>query len=89
MYRERRKAGFSNESVMESVYAESRDNACTPMQWDNSENTGFTDGIPWNKVNILIPVNGRTWSFCCPIIRTIKRNEARMYYVKKTSAQLP
>lgn len=29
----------------------SRDNARTPMQWDDSENAGFTTGTPWMKVN--------------------------------------
>lgn len=28
-----------------------RDNARTPMQWDESENAGFTKGTPWIKVN--------------------------------------
>lgn len=29
----------------------SRDNARTPMQWDSQKGTGFTDGIPWLKIN--------------------------------------
>lgn len=28
-----------------------RDNARTPMQWDDSENAGFTSGEPWIEVN--------------------------------------
>lgn len=51
LYRERLEAGYSLESVMESIYAKSRDNARTPMQWDDSENAGFTKGTPWIKVN--------------------------------------
>lgn len=51
LYRERREAGFSHESVMESIHAKSRDNARTPMQWDDSESAGFTVGTPWIKVN--------------------------------------
>ena len=29
----------------------SRDNARTPVQWDDSENAGFSTGIPWIQVN--------------------------------------
>lgn len=29
----------------------SRENARTPMQWNATENAGFTDGTPWKKVN--------------------------------------
>ena len=51
LYRERMEAGYEKEDVMASVYAKSRDNARTPMQWDNGIHAGFTDGIPWMKVN--------------------------------------
>jgi oligo-1,6-glucosidase len=37
--------------VMGMVYAKGRDNARTPVQWDASENAGFTTGTPWIKVN--------------------------------------
>ncbi|WP_324757851.1 glycoside hydrolase family 13 protein [Haloarcula sp. GH36] len=33
------------------VNARSRDNARTPVQWDDSDSAGFTDGKPWLKVN--------------------------------------
>ena len=36
---------------MESIYAKGRDNARTPMQWDSTENAGFTTGTPWIAVN--------------------------------------
>lgn len=39
------------EEFMKAVHYKGRDNARTPMQWDNSEQAGFTDGIPWLKVN--------------------------------------
>lgn len=29
----------------------SRDSARTPVQWDDSENAGFTSGTPWFYVN--------------------------------------
>jgi oligo-1,6-glucosidase len=41
----------SFEAVKEAVRANSRDNARTPMQWDSTENAGFTDGEPWIPVN--------------------------------------
>lgn len=51
LYRDRSAAGYSHEEIMESIHAKSRDNARTPMQWDDSENAGFTDGTPWIRVN--------------------------------------
>lgn len=36
---------------MESHKLCARDNARTPVQWDDSENAGFTTGTPWIKVN--------------------------------------
>ena len=51
MYRERIEKGYDPEDVMCSVHAKSRDNARTPMQWDDSENAGFTTGTPWIGVN--------------------------------------
>ncbi len=38
-------------SIMAAIHARSRDNARTPMQWDDSKNAGFTTGTPWIKVN--------------------------------------
>ena len=51
LYKERTGAGYSHESVMESIYARGRDNARTPMQWTGGENAGFTTGNPWLPVN--------------------------------------
>ncbi|WP_145325467.1 glycoside hydrolase family 13 protein [Paenibacillus xylanexedens] len=50
-YKERMGKGYPEQSVMESIYAKGRDNARTPMQWDASDNAGFTRGEPWIKVN--------------------------------------
>ena len=50
-YKERIEQGYPEEEVMRSVYARGRDNARTPMQWDDSANAGFTEGTPWMKVN--------------------------------------
>ena len=43
--------GFAKEDAMECVYRFSRDNARTPMQWDASDNGGFTTGKPWLPLN--------------------------------------
>ena len=51
MYKDRIARGFTHEEIMESIYAKGRDNARTPIQWDNTENAGFTTGTPWLKVN--------------------------------------
>ena len=39
------------EYMMKCLMLRSRDNARTPMQWDDSEQAGFTDGESWIKVN--------------------------------------
>lgn len=36
---------------MKAARFRARDNARTPMQWDATENAGFTNGIPWMRVN--------------------------------------
>lgn len=51
LYEERLKDGVPKEEIMRSIHARGRDNARTPMQWDNSENAGFTEGMPWIRVN--------------------------------------
>lgn len=51
LYRERLEMGYTKEEVMRSIHAKSRDNARTPMQWNDGENAGFTDKTPWIKIN--------------------------------------
>jgi oligo-1,6-glucosidase len=43
--------GIDPQVVLPMIYAKSRDNARTPVQWDDSEHAGFTTGTPWIKVN--------------------------------------
>ena len=51
MYRERKQMGYPEEEIIKSLCTKSRDNARTPMQWDNSPSAGFTEGTPWCRVN--------------------------------------
>lgn len=47
--------GMDPQEVMALIHPRSRDNARTPMQWDDSENAGFTSGTPWINVNPNYP----------------------------------
>ena len=42
---------MDKDAFMDAAHKIGRDNARTPMQWDDSENAGFTGGKPWMKVN--------------------------------------
>ncbi len=60
MYRERTEAGYPKDKIMESIYERGRDNARTPMQWDDTANAGFTTGTPWIGVNPnYVEINAR------------------------------
>jgi glycosidase len=39
------------DTVLDALRVRSRDNARTPMQWDDTESAGFTDATPWIAVN--------------------------------------
>lgn len=42
---------MSEEDLMDGIRAKGRDNARTPMQWDDTKEAGFTTGKPWIGVN--------------------------------------
>ena len=42
---------ITREEFQKAVWNKSRDNGRTPMQWDDSENAGFTTGTPWFRVS--------------------------------------
>ena len=44
-------AGLSEKEALACVSRYSRDNARTPVQWDNSVNAGFSEEQPWLPVN--------------------------------------
>lgn len=43
--------GYSDDEIVKIIQAKSRDNARSPMQWDDSLNAGFSSGMPWMDVN--------------------------------------
>ena len=76
------------EEMMGYLKRISRDNARTPMQWDDSANAGFTTGTPWIKVNSNYPkVNAKqevsdpdsVFSYYKKLIRLRHENEIIVY----------
>lgn len=83
MYEERIQEGYEKDGVMRSIYAKSRDNARTPMQWNAEEHAGFTAGKPWIEVNPnYTEINAEAerkdpdsvWHFYQKLIRLRKEN---------------
>jgi oligo-1,6-glucosidase len=50
-----KKVGYSDTEALGIIKARCRDNARTPMQWDNTFNAGFSTGTPWIKTNFNYP----------------------------------
>jgi oligo-1,6-glucosidase len=48
MVREKR---LAPRTALRKIHAKSRDNARTPMQWDDTPNAAFTTGQPWIRLN--------------------------------------
>ncbi|WP_456273984.1 glycoside hydrolase family 13 protein [Bacillus sp. AK031] len=51
LYKLKREEGASHQEIMEIIWASSRDNSRTPMQWSDDTNGGFSEAAPWMKVN--------------------------------------
>ena len=73
------KEGKSQQEAFQIIQAKSRDNSRIPMQWDTSENAGFTKGTPWLKVgksykdiNVENEIQGPIFSFYQNLIRLRK-----------------
>ncbi|MGR5063937.1 glycoside hydrolase family 13 protein [Photobacterium sp. DNB22_13_2] len=55
-YKERTENGVAPETMLAAVHENSRDNGRTPMQWNGSDNGGFSSVEPWIKANPNYPV---------------------------------
>lgn len=42
--------GMAEEEIINILKSKSRDNSRTPVQWNSTENAGFSDGTPWIPV---------------------------------------
>lgn len=51
MFKEKSQHGIDKDLLMKAIYAKGRDNARTPIQWNSTDNAGFTEGTPWIAVN--------------------------------------
>lgn len=72
--------GKSPEQAFKTIQAKSRDNSRTPMQWDASENAGFSTATPWLKagksyptINVENEKNGPIFTFYQELIRLRKK----------------
>ena len=54
-YKVAKEKGEDLDKLLAAANANGRDNARTPMQWDATENAGFSAGTPWLKVNPNYP----------------------------------
>ena len=50
-WRDAMQKGVDPQNFIKLVHQQSRDNARTPFQWDNTKNGGFSDGKPWLNSN--------------------------------------
>ena len=71
--------GKSQEEAFLIIQAKSRDNSRIPMQWDASENAGFTVATPWLKagksypqINVENEIKGQIFTFYQDLIRLRK-----------------
>ena len=71
--------GKSPEQAFKIIQVKSRDNSRTPMQWDASENAGFSTGTPWLKagksykdINVENEIDGPIFKFYKELIRLRK-----------------
>ncbi|WP_026573081.1 glycoside hydrolase family 13 protein [Bacillus sp. UNC438CL73TsuS30] len=88
LYHLKTAAGVPHEEIMRIIWASSRDNSRTPMQWSAEQNAGFSTETPWMKVNPnFLEINvadqeknpDSVLSFYKKMIRLKKANEVFTY----------
>lgn len=75
IYKLKREQGMSHEDIMAAIQQKSRDNSRTLMQWDTTENAGFTSGTPW----IAAASNYKDIN----VAEAMKDPDSILYYYKK------
>ncbi|HNS51038.1 MAG TPA: alpha-glucosidase [Anaerolineae bacterium] len=89
LYREQvEEMGMAPAEALAVAHARSRDNARTPMQWDDRPNAGFSTATPWIKVNPNYPHihvaqaladPGSIWHYYRQLIRLRRQNPTIVY----------
>ena len=65
---------ISEDDFRKAVWNKSRDNTRVPMQWDDSENAGFTTGKPWFRLSDRYrEIN---------VKKALEKNDSVFYYYK-------
>ena len=65
---------ITEDDFRKAVWNKSRDNARVPMQWDDSENAGFTTGKPWFRLSDRYQeIN---------VKKALEKNDSVFYYYK-------
>ena len=88
IYKEMIENGIDESKALRHLWAISRDNARTPMQWDSSVNGGFSKYSPWIKnnlnykeINVEKQLNDKRsiLNFYKKMIKTRKENKGLIY----------
>lgn len=66
--------GLTEDNILKILSQKSRDNSRTPIQWDNSKNSGFTKGISWIEIGKNKEIN---------VENALKDKNSVFYHYKK------
>lgn len=87
-YNMMKKKNIPEDKIMETIYLFGRDNARTPMQWDETINAGFTKGKSWiknnsnyKKINVKESLNDpcSIYNYYKKLIKLRKKNPVFIY----------